>query len=228
MGSIAENVQSYRADLPPDVRILAAAKTRTAAEAKEALDAGVNYLGYNYVQEAQTVSTELERLFGADYAGRRDLLHLIGHLQTNKINKALPLFSMIQTIDSAEKARAVSARASVPVDILFQVNIGSEASKSGMAADQMLPSAAAIRDLSHVTLRGLMVIEPYEDDPEESRTYFKAMKELFNRLQDQEGDRISILSMGMSHNCRVAAEEGATLVRIGTGIFGERRKKAEG
>jgi len=223
--TIRERVESIRRALPPHVKLEAACKTRTAEEVKAAADAGVDFLGYNHVQEALAVFDRLVSLYGEETA-RGLALHLIGPLQKNKIRKALSLFTMIETVESFEKAVHIDKRAVHPVDVLLQVNIGGEESKSGVDPAAVTETAEKILTLPRVRLRGLMTIEPYRENPEESRPYFKRMKVFFEELRERFGPGIEHLSMGMTHNYPVAVEEGATIVRIGTGIFGPRRCSA--
>ncbi|MFC1582772.1 YggS family pyridoxal phosphate-dependent enzyme, partial [Planctomycetota bacterium] len=218
---IIANIQRIRGDLPADVKIEAAAKTRSAAEVHAAIEGGVDFLGYNYVQEGLAISAELREQYNTDF---RDICpyHLIGPLQKNKIGKALELFSIIETVDSPAKAEQISNRVSEPVDVLLQVNVGSEDSKSGALADSITALAGEIGVLPGLRLKGLMTIEPYEANPEQARPWFRSMRELFENVREHSGDHIQYLSMGMSHSYMVAVEEGANIVRIGTGIFGSR------
>lgn len=222
MEQIIENVEKIREELPEGVKLEAAAKTRNAEEVRAAIQGGVDFLGYNYVQEGLQISRELKDKYGTDFPGAGVEYHLIGPLQKNKINKALGLFSMIETVESIKKAEEIDKRAQRGIDILLQVNIGYEESKSGAYSDQLFALAERIIQLSNIRLCGLMVIEPYEDDPEDSRKYFQEMKNYFDKLKEHVGDNFVHLSMGMSHNYRVAVEQGSTIVRIGTRIFGPR------
>ena len=220
---IIDNIARIREQIPDGVKIEAAAKTRSAEECKAAIEGGIDFLGYNYVQEGLAVAAEMTEAYGPETTDSVQF-SLIGHLQKNKINKAVSLFSMIETVDSLKKASQINSRvpSGKPVDVLIQVNIGSEESKSGASFGKIREIAEGIEALEHVALRGLMTIEPYEEDPEESRKYFSAMKKLYDQLRDSFGEGICYLSMGMSHSWPVAVEEGASIIRVGTGIFGPR------
>lgn len=218
---ILDNIAQIKNSLPPGIKLEAAAKTRSAEEVKAAIDGGVDFIGYNYVQEGVDIYSALNTLYGKEFA---DSLRfsLIGNLQKNKINKALSLFTMVETVESSEKARHIDKRAQKPVDVLIQVNIGGEDSKAGAPPSDIMTIADTIEELPSLNLCGLMTIEPYMDDPESSRDYFQRTKALFDQVREKYGSTITDLSMGMSHNYHVALEEGATIVRIGTGIFGPR------
>mgnify|MGYP006283230789 CR=1 FL=1 len=222
--SITQNINKIREEIPDNVRILAAAKTRTAEEIRETVQAGVNKIGENYIQELRDRYTALEDL-------NTDLeWHMIGHLQTNKINKALRYCSCIQTVESKKKARAINKR--VPkanrksISILIEVNIGNEESKFGIAPDfdKIAELAKYIDKLEHLHLEGLMTIEPYGKDPAEIRPYFKKMKNFYDNLQEIEltNSNIKTLSMGISNSYKIAIEEGSNMIRPGTAIYGPR------
>jgi len=149
---------------------------------------------------------------------------MIGHLQRNKVNKALTLFDVIQTVDSVRLASAISGRASAPVRVYVEVNVGGEQSKSGVAFDEAADLVRAISEMDNLRLEGLMTMEPYFEDPELARPYFRRMRELFEELRGLGLPNVDmrVLSMGMTHSYRVAIEEGANMVRIGTAIFGPR------
>ena len=195
--SITENFQRIREEIPDHVRIVLAAKTRTREEVEEAISAGAVDIGENYVQEGEAMHEAL-----GDMAGKVTW-HMIGDLQTNKINKTLPVFDMIQTIDSLKKAQAVSLRAErigKVMPVLMEINIGSERTKSGMT------------------------MGPRFGDPEASRSYFRATRKIFDTIGDRNipGVAMAELSMGMSNAYKVAIDEGATMVRLGTCVFGKR------
>ena len=177
---------------------------------RAALTAGIGALGENRVQEAKAKVAEL---------GRPVPWHLIGHLQTNKVKDALPLFDLIQSLDRLELAQELERRAAAlgrVVEALLQVNIAAEASKGGFAPDAVGAALDTIGALSHVRIRGLMVIPPEAEHPEDARPWFRRLRE----LADKHGLRER--SMGMSGDFEVAIEEGATMVRVGTAIFGPR------
>jgi hypothetical protein len=218
MSHIAENVRALLAELPPGVEIVAAAKTKTPAEILEAIEAGITVIGQNYVQEAQAA-------FAA--VGRRCVWSFIGHLQTNKAKKAAEIFDMIETVDSIELAREIDKRAAAAgrtMAILLEINSGQEDQKAGVPPEgaEALLRAAAL--LPRVRIEGLMTMGPFEGDPEDSRPYFRETKALFDRLGALRipGVEMKIVSMGMTNSYRVAIQEGATMVRLGTLIFGPR------
>lgn len=222
--SIAENYRRLREEIPGHVTIVLAAKTRMAREVAEAIEAGATDIGHNYVQEAGSMHAALGD------AAARVRWHMIGHLQKNKINKALPVVDMIQTIDSARAAEAVDKRVEAAgkaaVEVLIEINSGGELSKSGLRADYdaVCGVARGVAALPHLRLRGLMTMGPFLDDPEGMRPCFRATKRIFDRLGREgiPGVRMEILSMGMSDSYRVAIEEGSTMVRLGTIVFGPR------
>jgi hypothetical protein len=216
---IKENVAAVLKELPPGVTLVAAAKTRTPEEILEAVEAGVTVVGHNYVQEA-------ERAVAA--VGAAVTWHMIGHLQSNKAKKAVSLFDMVETVDSMKLARALnkaSGEAGKVMDVLIEVNIAEEEQKAGVMPGDMMPLAGAISELPSLSLRGLMTMGPLVDDPEMLRPYFRKARELFETLAKEapNGAGIDCLSMGMSDSYRVAVEEGATMVRLGTTLFGSRQ-----
>jgi pyridoxal phosphate enzyme (YggS family) len=223
--SITENYRKLQEEVPDHVTIVAAAKTRAAAEIAEAIDAGVRHVGENYVQEAERAHAQL----GARAASVS--WHMIGHLQDNKINKALRIFHMVQTVDSRERAEAINRRAAAAekiLPILIEINIGAEQDKSGIAPDENLIETL-VRDaakMGNLRVRGLMTMGPLIEDAERLRPYFRRTRELFERIRSAEieGVQFDTLSMGMSGSYRVAVEEGATMIRVGTVLFGPRGK----
>ena len=195
---------------PDDVLLIGVSKVVEVERIRAALAAGLGALGENRVQEAKAKVAEL---------GRPVPWHLIGHLQTNKVKDALPLFDLIHSLDRLELAHEFERRAAAQsrtVDTLLQVNIAGEASKGGFAPDAVSGALEAIARLSHVRVRGLMVIPPEAERAEESRSWFRQLRE----MADKHGLRER--SMGMSGDFEVAIEEGATMVRVGTAIFGPR------
>lgn len=218
MGAITANVKAILAELPPGVELVAAAKTRTPAEILEALDAGVTTIGENYVQEAAAVFPAV---------GRRASWHLIGHLQTNKARKALEIFDLIETVDTIDLGRELDKRAAAAgrtMDVLIEVNSGREPQKAGVRPDDAETLVRALAALPRLRVLGAMTMGPFEGDPEDSRPYFRETRRVFDdlRLKAIPGVDMRHLSMGMSHSWRVAVEEGADIVRIGTAIFGPR------
>ncbi len=228
--NIGENYQKIRAEIPSEVRIIVAAKGRTSAEIEEVIEAGATDIGENYVQEAETAIKTLER----DLA-RRVKWHMIGPLQKNKINKALPIFDFIQTVDSLELARDIDKRVlkcgKEFIPILLEINIGSEESKYGIkpgdheSLEKFLERLVyGISQLAHIRLEGLMTMGAFGANPEQFRQDFRKTKNIFDHLAKLELEQVDMkyLSMGMTDSYRIAIEEGANVVRIGTAIFGPR------
>lgn len=221
--SIKENYLRIRDEIPRHVTIVLAAKTRTQEEMLEVIDAGATDIGENYVQEAE----QLQRELGED--AKRMRWHMIGHLQKNKINKALGIFDVIQTVDSLQKAVDIDTRAARDervVPVYIEINIGSELTKAGLEPDYPVIEnlVEKIIGLDNIRLEGLMTMGPRFGDPEDSRPYFRKTKEIFNRINERgfKGLDMKTLSMGMSNSYKVAIEEGSTMIRLGSVIFGER------
>lgn len=201
---------------PLDILLLAITKTISTDNIQKAYDAGLKNFGENRVQEA------LEKIPLLPWDVR---WHLIGQLQTNKINKTLGRFVLIHSIDSTELAQAVAQRQGDHTqDVLLEVNTSGEASKSGVEPSQAFLTAQTLSRLPHLKLKGLMTVGPLTDDRQKQRDAFKKLKELFEKIQAERwaGDSFSILSMGMSGDFEMAIEEGSTLVRVGSAIFGAR------
>lgn len=206
--------------LASDVKLVAVSKTYAAETIQQAIAAGVTDLGESRVQEAESKIPLVGRT-----AAR---WHLIGHLQSNKARRAVELFDVIHSLDSAALAQRLDrvsqdvGRKVLPV--LIQVDLGREATKSGATETEIPQIVAAIRQSQILRLTGLMTLPPYFEDPEQTRPYFRRLRELRDELRAQGafGDEAGELSMGMTHDYRVAIEEGATIVRIGTAIFGAR------
>ncbi|HEY9073784.1 MAG TPA: YggS family pyridoxal phosphate-dependent enzyme [Desulfobaccales bacterium] len=200
---------------PAQVRLVAVSKTVPVERIKEAVAAGQRLFGENYLQEAQGKITAL---------GEAAVWHFIGHLQSNKAKGAVGLFALIHGVDRLKLAAALEAAASqmgTVQEILIQVNLAAEASKSGAAPEAAAGLLEAIKPLPHLRVTGLMTMPPFLD-PEAVRPYFRALRELRDHLRDSSGLPLPELSMGMSGDYEVAVEEGATLVRVGTAIFGSR------
>jgi pyridoxal phosphate enzyme (YggS family) len=215
---IAENVRAVLAALPPSVELVAAAKTRSPTEILEAVDAGIKIIGENYVQEAAEA-------FAA--VGHRARWHFIGHLQTNKAKKAVELFDLIETVDSAGLAWEIGKRAAAigkVMPVLIEVNSGREPQKFGVLPENVEPLLRKMAALKNIRVMGLMTMGPFEGDPEDSRPFFKETKKVWDavRALGIPGVEMRHLSMGMTNSWRVAIEEGANMVRIGTAIFGPR------
>ncbi len=217
--TIAERTRELLAELPPSVRVVAAAKTRSADDVRAALAAGVRAIGENYVQEAAVMQAVLGRE-AAEW-------HLIGHLQRNKAKDAVRRFDLIQTVDSLRLGEALDDAGRAlgrVVPVLVEVNSGREPQKAGVAPEDLVDLVRALDGLSSVRVVGLMTLGPHVTDPEALRPAFAETRQAFFSLRAIPFARadLHILSMGMSDSYRVAIAEGATLVRIGTGIFGPR------
>jgi pyridoxal phosphate enzyme (YggS family) len=210
---IAENLALLRTEIPPGVTLVAISKTHPPEAVREAYAAGQRHFGENYAQEWREKADALQDL--------PDLVwHFVGRLQTNKVKYLAGRVAYVHTVDREDLAREISrrftARGAV-ARIFLEVNVGREPQKSGCLPEEVEPLAAAARALPAIEVAGLMCIPPPEDDP---RVHFRALRALRDRL------RLRELSMGMSADWRAAIEEGATFVRIGTAIFGERPRKA--
>lgn len=195
---------------PGRILLLAVTKVFPASVIREAFDLGLREFGENYVQEFEEKSPQV-----ADLAGAR--FHLIGHLQSNKSRKAAEIFQVIQTVDSPKLARRLD-ESGRPLDVMLEVKLSEEDAKSGADPAGLAALIDAVRACPNLTLRGLMTMPPWSDDPEASRPYFRRLRE----LAEQHG--LDGLSMGMSHDLETAIEEGATCVRVGTALFGKRKK----
>jgi len=228
--SITENYVRLREEIPENVTIVLAAKARTAKEVDQAINAGATDIGENYVQEAEQMHSTLRK------KAAKVRWHMIGRLQTNKINKALRIFDVIQTVDSIEQAEAIDKRVKKAkrktVPVFIEVNIGSEDSKAGLRPDEHEPfenyMENLIRDMSrfgYLHVEGLMTMGPRFGSPEDVRPYFRRTRKIFERIKNLGLPNVDMkyLSMGMTNSYRVAIEEGSNMVRIGTAIFRERK-----
>jgi len=232
--SIAENIARVRERIaaaarragrnPDDITLMGVSKTFPPESIREAYAAGLRVFGENRVQEFAGKAAALGDLTDLEW-------HLIGHLQTNKAAKATELFDCVDSVDSlrmAEKLNASAGSASKILPVLIEINVGGETAKSGVAPDsgeleQILTSATRWGNLK---INGLMTVPPFAEDPEGSRTYFRQLRRIRERTAARSlpGISMEVLSMGMSHDFLVAIEEGATCVRVGTAIFGERAR----
>jgi pyridoxal phosphate enzyme (YggS family) len=215
---IGVNVRAILAELPAGVELVAAAKSRTPEEILEAVEAGVRVIGENYVQEA-------ERAFTA--VGRRVRWHMIGHLQTNKAKKAVDIFDLVETVDSLALGREIDKRcraAGKTMDVFVEINSGREPQKAGVLPEDAEELVRGLALLPGLKVRGLMTMGPFEGNPEDARPYFVETRKAWEALRALSipGVEMRYLSMGMTNSYRVAVEEGANLVRIGTAIFGPR------
>jgi pyridoxal phosphate enzyme (YggS family) len=215
---IRENVNKLLEELPEGVELVAAAKTRTAAEVLAAVEAGIKIVGQNYVQEAEAIYPAI---------GKKARWHFIGHLQKNKVKKAVNLFDMIETVDSVDLAEEIDKRCAATgkvMPVLVEVNSGQEPQKAGVLPEKAEELIKVIARLPHIKVMGLMTMGPRFGNPEDSRPYFVITKKIFERIEALKIPNVEMkyLSMGMTNSYLVALEEGANLVRIGTRIFGER------
>jgi pyridoxal phosphate enzyme (YggS family) len=203
-----------------EVTLVAVSKTHPPEAVREAFAAGVRDIGENRVQEAEAKAAALADL------GRQGLRwHLVGHLQSNKAKKAAALFDWVHSLDGAPIARRLdeaAAAAGREMRALVQVELAAEETKFGLDEAQLFPALESLRGLPAVKLLGLMALPPYEEDAERARPYFRRLRALRDRARREGLIAGAELSMGMSHDLEVAVEEGATLVRVGTAIFGER------
>lgn len=218
------NAACHRAGRQPEeVTLIGVSKTFPAAVVQLGIEAGLRALGENRVQETADKIAQLAPV--AALAGVT--WHLIGHLQSNKVRRAIELFGLIHSVDSlklAERISLICGEMGRRMPILLEVNLGGESSKSGATEDEALSLCESISKLPHVVLCGLMTVPPYLDNPQDVRPYFRRLRMLRDeaRRLGIVGPEFTNLSMGMSHDFEVAIEEGATFVRIGTSIFGTR------
>jgi len=213
---IGEKARQLLSELPDGVELVAAAKTRTAEELLEVIKAGIKIIGENYVQEAERVYATV---------GSRAKWHFIGSLQKNKVKKAVGLFDMIETVDSVDIAGEIDKRCrqiGKIMPVLIEINSGREKQKSGVLPENAGPLAREISHLANIRVMGLMTMGPRLGNPEDSRPYFVEAKKVFDRIEKLglPGIEMKYLSMGMSNSYKVALEEGANMVRIGSNLFG--------
>lgn len=228
MIDVAQNFQTVRERVaraaeragrdPDDVIIVGASKQVEVARIEQAMAAGLRHVGENYVQEAKPKVAAI---------GSRVTWHFIGHLQTNKARDAVRMFDVIHSLDRLELAKELSKRAAALgkiMDVFVEVNIAGEETKSGVAPNEVEALIRQAAELPNLRVRGLMTMPPLFDDPEKSRPYFRALRTLQENLTQKNIPNVELshLSMGMTADFEVAVEEGATIVRLGTGIFGPR------
>ena len=225
--TISANYVRLREEIPDRVAIVLAAKKRSVDEVTQAIDAGATDIGENYVQEGLQMHDRL--------GPKADSVkwHMIGHLQTNKINKAIDTFDVVQTVDSLKKAEAINKRVQraglEPLPVLIEINIGSEDAKAGIQPSEHEPFeqymeelVLQMAELTHIRVQGLMTMGPRFGDPERNRPYFRRTRKLFEKLSSISlpNVRMRYLSMGMSNSYKVAIEEGSNMIRIGSAVFG--------
>ena len=231
MSSIGDNLDRVREQIstaavksgrtPNDVELVAITKTHPAESVREAIEAGQILFGESRVQEARAKIPELPS---------NCRWHFVGHLQKNKIRHALPLFEMFHGIDSLELARDINRIAEedgAHRNVLLQVNVASEGSKFGFSPDALGGQMEALLALPRLSIEGLMCIPPLATESEDSRKFFVQVRELRDSLEKEFSLKLPQLSMGMTHDFPIGIEEGATLVRVGTAIFGERTRRKE-
>lgn len=194
-----------------EITLVAVTKKFPASVIREAHQLGLRHFGENYVQEFEQKAPELTDLAGS-------MFHLIGHLQSNKAKKASELFAWIQTVDSVRLAKRLE-QAGKPMDVMIEVKLSEEEAKSGAAPADLPEIVEYLRESTLLTPRGLMTMPPWSDNGEHSRPYFRRLKELSDQFA------LPGLSMGMSHDLEAAIEEGSTHIRVGTALFGPRRKE---
>ena len=220
---IAENLAHIYESIPANqVTLIAVTKTQSPEVLREAYAAGLTVVGENKVQEALEKAALLSDI-PLEW-------HLIGHLQTNKVKQAVPLFSMIHSVDSSKLALEIDrcARNVGKVqDVLLQINVAGETTKAGIALENADELAAFMESLPNLRLCGVMTIAPFFDSPEQTRPIFRETRKIFERLQRKAliPQAFRWLSMGMTHDYRIAVEEGANMIRIGTGLFGTRTSR---
>jgi pyridoxal phosphate enzyme (YggS family) len=207
-----------------EVSLMAVTKTVSPELIRAAYQAGLQVFGENRVQEFAEKVDSLRDLSNAEW-------HMIGHLQTNKAAKAAELFAAVDSIDSLRLAQKLNSAAQQQtakrLEVLIEINVGGEVAKTGVAPESpdLEEILQSVPSLHHLEIRGLMTIPPFTNDPQESRPYFRRLRELQKQISDRAltGVSMNVLSMGMSHDFEIAVEEGSTCVRLGTAIFGERR-----
>lgn len=216
--AVRERARKILSELPEGVTLVGAAKTRTPEEIQEAIDAGVKIIGENYVQEAEKAFRVI---------GRKVKWHLIGPLQRNKAKKAVEIFDMIETVDSVRIAEEIDKRCraiSKVMPVLTEINSGREEQKAGVFPEDALELIREISTLPNIKIMGLMTMGPRFGNPEDSRPDFVETRKIFEKIKSLNLPNIEMkyLSMGMTNSYKIAIEEGANMVRIGTLIFGER------
>ena len=201
-----------------EITLIAVSKTKPVSMLQEIYNLGIRDFGENKVQELSEKHPQMPEDMN---------WHLIGHLQTNKVKQVIDKAYLIHSVDSIRLAEAIekeAAKKDLIIDILLEVNVAEEESKFGFKADEVMAAIHQIASFTHVKIKGLMTIAPFVENPEQNRSIFAQLKKLSVDIADENIDNVSvdILSMGMTNDYQVAIEEGATMIRVGTGIFGER------
>ena len=228
MASVAENLANVREQIAhaatkagrsaDDIELVAVTKTHPAEKVREAIEAGQTLFGESRVQEARAKIPELPSAIR---------WHLVGHLQKNKIRHALPLFELIHSVDSfalAEEINRIADEDGMHPRVLLEVNVAGEGSKFGFKPETVRAEMESLLALPRLSIEGLMIIPPLAEEAEASRTFFVQLRELRDALEKEFDLKLPLLSMGMTNDFTVAIEEGATLLRVGTAIFGGRRR----
>jgi pyridoxal phosphate enzyme (YggS family) len=225
--TIQENLELIRENIekaclrvkrsPQQVRILAVCKDQGPEQIRQVLDLGIRLLGENKIQEAE--------MHMPGFAGAKIDWHFIGKLQKNKINKILGMFQLIQSVDGVKSLEHIQKRIDAPVEVFIEINIDEEKSKSGFTIEGLKKAIPYIANLNKISVTGLMAVPPYFEDVEMVRPHFVRLRELRDSINQMAiaNMKVAHLSMGMSHDYEVAVEEGATIVRIGTALFGRRK-----
>lgn len=205
-----------------EVVLIAVSKTKPLSSIEEVYSEGIYHFGENKVQELT------EKYHNMNQDTHKDIKwHMIGHLQRNKVKYIVDKVTLIHSVDSLRLAKQIEKEAiknDITVDVLIQVNIANEANKYGFKAEEVYSNMVEISKLQHINIKGLMTLAPYVQNPEENREYFRKMKQLYVDIEEKNIDNVTmeVLSMGMTGDYEVAIEEGSNMVRIGTGIFGDR------
>lgn len=228
VSSVKENIRAVREHIrnaalragrnPADIKLMGVTKTVDDDRIIEAIEAGIDIIGENYVQEGKR---KIEKM------GKSVEWHMIGHLQTNKAKYVVRIFDMVHSVDRLKLATEINRRSAaqgVTTRILIEVNVSGEESKSGIPRDRAVDLVRDVAVLDNLSIQGLMTMPPWFDDPEDARPYFVALRELRDRIARENIPNVAMneLSMGMSGDYKVAVEEGATIIRVGRFIFGER------
>lgn len=216
---IIENVKKILREIPQDVILVAAVKGRKIEEVQEAIDGGIRFLGENYLQEAEKKFTHIETSVK---------WHFIGHIQRRKCKRITEIFDMVETLDSLEIAKELNSALKVVNKImpaLIEVNSGREPQKSGLMIEDVFPFIEEVSEFNNLKIKGLMTMGPFLEEPEKLRPYYVATRKIFEEIKSKNISNVEIkyLSMGMSSSYKIAIEEGANIIRVGTLIFGPRK-----
>lgn len=216
--ALEESVRRIQETIPSGVILLAAAKTRTLEEVEAVIQAGVTHIGYNYIQESLPIIQAI---------GSRATWHMIGHLQRNKAKSAVEYFDVIETVDSWKLAQTLERYCEAQqktMPVLVEINSGKEANKTGVLPENVDDLIQKLSELHFLQIQGLMTMGPRFGNPEDSRPYFQTTRRIYERLAQMNLPNVNMryLSMGMSNSYRVAIQEGANIIRVGTKLFGER------